>query len=89
MASSHPSDQQYFQKRQAGDSQYQQPGHLIAVAIGLLFGLGCFAASVEQRLLPPVAVLDVPPEDCLRAPQFLSKRLEVGLAVVVICRNNG
>ena len=68
-----------MQKRQAGDSQYQKPGYLIAVAISLLFGLRCFAASVTQRLLLPVAALDVLPGDCLRAPQFLSTQLGAGL----------
>ena len=77
--SSHPSDQQEFQKHQAGDSQHQRPSHLIAAAIILLSGLGCSAASVGQHLLPSIAVLVVLPGDCLQAPQSLSKRLEVGL----------
>ena len=79
MASSHPSDQRDSQKQQVGDSQHQQAGRLIAVAISLLFGLGCFAAAVEQRLLPPVAAPGVPPEDCLQAPQSSSKQLGAGL----------
>ena len=80
MASSHPSDQQYLKKCQAGDSQHQQPSRLIVAAIILLSGLGCFAAFVTQCLLPPVNAPDAPHEDCLQAPQFTSKRLEVGLA---------
>ena len=62
MASSHPSDQRDSQKQQVGDSQHQQPGHLIAAAISLLFGLGCCAAVVEQRLLLIVAAPGIPPE---------------------------
>ena len=77
--SSHPNDQQEFQKHQAVDSQHQQPSRLIAAAIILLSGLGCSAAFVGQHLLPPVAVLVVLPGDCLQAPQSSSKRLEVGL----------
>ena len=84
MPSSHPSDQQDSQKHQAGDSQHQQPGRLIAVAISLLFKLGCFAASVEQHLLPPVAALVVLLEDCLQVPQSSSVQLGVGL---VSCRS--
>ena len=79
MPSSHPSDQQDFQKHQAGDSQHQQPGRLIATAISLLFKLGYFAASVTQCLLPPVAALVVLPGDCLQAPQSSSVQLRVGL----------
>ena len=77
--SSHPSDQQEFQKHQAVDLQHQQPSHLIAIAIIQLSGLGCSAASVMQRLLPPVAVLVILPVDCLQAPQSSSTQLEVGL----------
>ena len=80
MPSSHLSDQQDFQKHRAGDSQHQQPSHLIAIAIILLFGLVYSAAAVEQHFLPPVAAPGILLEDCLRAPQFSSKWLEAGLA---------
>ena len=82
--SSHPNDQQEFQKHQAGDSQHQQPSRLIAAAIILLFGLVYFAAAVGQHLLPPVAALVVLPGGCLQAPQSSSTQLEVGL---VGCRS--
>ena len=75
----YPNDQQEFQKHQSVDSQHQQPSRLIAIAIIRLSGLGCSAASVAQRLLPPVAVLVVLPGDCLQAPQSSSTQLEVGL----------
>ena len=78
MASSHPSDQQYFQKRQVGDSQHQQPGHLIAVAISLLFGLGYFAAFVGQHWLPPAVALVIPLPGCLPVPLSSSMQLVVG-----------
>ena len=50
-----------------------------AVAIILLFELGCCDAVVEQRLLLPVAAPGIPPEDCLQAPQSSSKQLGAGL----------
>ena len=82
--SSHPNDQQGFQKCQVNYSQHQQPSRLIAAAIILLFGLVYSAAAVEQHLLPTVAALVVLPGGCLQAPQSLSTQLEVGL---VGCRS--
>ena len=77
--SSHPNDQQGFQKRQVNYSQHQQPSRLIAAAIILLFGLVYSAAAVGQHLLPPVALLVFLPGGCLQAPQSSSTQLEVGL----------
>ena len=77
--SSHPNDQQGFQKCQVKYSQHQQPSRLIAAAIILLFGLIYFAAAVGQHLLLPVAALVVLLGGCLQAPQSSSTQLEVGL----------